>query len=791
MTSTLGIRIMAFLLLFVSTLDAQTMVQTIRGSVSEKGTQMPIPGAAVILEGSSPLVGTTTDLDGKFRLTAVPVGRPSIRISMVGYNAMRLSNIVLTSSKELVLNIELEPQIIVGKEVEIVAKIDKDKPLNELSVVSSRTFSVDEAQRYAGSFGDPARLVTSFAGVVAGNDQRNDIVVRGNSPLGILWRLEGIDIPSPNHFSGSGTSGGAVSALNTNLLANSDFSSGAFAAEYGNATSGAFDVKMRNGNNEKHEFTGQISFNGFEFGAEGPLGKKGKASYMASYRYSTLGAFDAVGIEFVKGGVPKYQDLNFKLNFPSKNGYTSIFGILGTSDIFFPGEADSLVWVDSPDDQQDLKNGSDIGVVGINHLTFLNSNNSLKITLAGTGNKFRTQVDSIAPNYSRIEDFRSSITENKLLLNAVLNSKLNQRFFLRSGIIASRMFYENDVRLFNPSLGKSESLINFNGSGDLLQAYSQLQIKASDKWTFNVGAHGVYFSINEKLSIEPRASVKFQAASNKSISLGYGRHSRVLPINIYLRETPMSDGSIARTNENLDFLMADHLVLGYDWLINENLRLKSEVYYQQLSKIGVQSGRSTSLSVVNFGSDFGDVIGPDSLVGSGSGENVGIELTLEKFFSKNYYFLITGSLYDSKYKGSDGIERNTAFNNQYAVNVLAGKEIPVGKDKQNTLIFSFRTVATGGMWTSPINVEASKLAGTEIRDDINANTKQLKEYLRTDIRIGFRRNKKRFSEEYGFDIQNIFNRQNVFSERFNPLTGNVTSNNQVGFFPMALYRITF
>ncbi|MFY8132794.1 MAG: carboxypeptidase regulatory-like domain-containing protein, partial [Bacteroidia bacterium] len=435
---------------------------------------MPIPGAAVILEGSSPLVGTTTDLDGKFRLTAVPVGRPSIRISMVGYNAMRLSNIVLTSSKELVLNIELEPQIIVGKEVEIVAKIDKDKPLNELSVVSSRTFSVDEAQRYAGSFGDPARLVTSFAGVVAGNDQRNDIVVRGNSPLGILWRLEGIDIPSPNHFSGSGTSGGAVSALNTNLLANSDFSSGAFAAEYGNATSGAFDVKMRNGNNEKHEFTGQISFNGFEFGAEGPLGKKGKASYMASYRYSTLGAFDAVGIEFVKGGVPKYQDLNFKLNFPHKNGYTSVFGILGTSDIFFPGEADSLVWVDSPDDQQDLKNGSDIGVVGINHLTFLNSNNSLKITLAGTGNKFRTQVDSIAPNYSRIEDFRSSITENKLLLNAVLNSKLNQRFFLRSGIIASRMFYENDVRLFNSSLGKSESLINFNGSGDLLQAYSQL-----------------------------------------------------------------------------------------------------------------------------------------------------------------------------------------------------------------------------------------------------------------------------------------------------------------------------
>jgi hypothetical protein len=210
-----------------------------------------------------------------------------------------------------------------------------------------------------------------------------------------------------------------------------------------------------------------------------------------------------------------------------------------------------------------------------------------------------------------------------------------------------------------------------------------------------------------------------------------------------------------------------------------------------LSKVGIQDGRSSSLSVLNFGSDFGDVIGPDSLVGKGTGENVGIELTLEKFFSNNYYFLITGSIYDSKYKGSDGVERNTAFNNQYALNVLAGKEIPVGKSKQNTLILSFRTVATGGMWTSPIDLQASQVAGTEVRVESQANLQQLKDYFRTDIRIGFRRNKKRFSEEYGFDIQNVFNRQNVFSERFNPLSGNILSNNQVGFFPMALYRITF
>ena len=318
-----------FLLIFFTglSLQAQEITQTIRGTVTDAATQQPIPGAAVILFGSNPIKGFMTDIDGNFRLENVSVGRPIVQISMVGYAPLKLSNLVLTSSKELILNISLEATFIQGNTVEIVAKIDKDKPLNELSSVSTRTFSVDEAQRYAGSFGDPARLSTSFAGVVAGNDQRNDIVVRGNSPLGVLWRLEGIDIPSPSHYSGSGTSGGAVSILNTNVLSNSDFSTGAFAAEYGNATSAAFDVKMRKGNNERHEFTGQVGFNGFEAGAEGPLSSNKKSSYLINYRYSTLGALNAVGLEFVEGGVPQYQDLSFKLDFQHKNGKTSLFGI--------------------------------------------------------------------------------------------------------------------------------------------------------------------------------------------------------------------------------------------------------------------------------------------------------------------------------------------------------------------------------------------------------------------------------------------------------------------------------
>ncbi|MEX1189685.1 MAG: TonB-dependent receptor [Bacteroidia bacterium] len=778
-------------LVLSQTLSAQQLTQTVRGAVVDYNTQQPIPGAIIILDGSNPILGTTSDFDGNFRLEKVPVGRPVIQVSMVGYSPIKLGSLVLTSSKELILNVALEAAFVQGKTVEIIAKVDKDKPLNELSAVSTRTFSVDEAQRYAGSFGDPARLSTSFAGVVAGNDQRNDIVVRGNSPLGVLWRLEGIDIPSPSHYSGSGTSGGAVSILNTNVLANSDFSTGAFAAEYGNATSAAFDVKMRSGNNEKHEFTGQIGFNGFEGGVEGPLSSNKKSSYLVNYRYSTLGAFDAVGLEFVQGGVPKYQDLSFKLDFQHKKGKTSLFGIAGTSDIHFTSEQDSLVWIDQPAKRQDLKNGSDLAVVGINHIQFLSSNTTLKISLAGTGSKFRTSIDSITSIYNAFPTFRSSITESKLLSTIVLNTKLGNRSVIRAGVIASKLFYNTDVRIYSPVLNQDVTLANSNGTGDLIQTYAQWHFKATEKLSLDLGLHALAFSINSKNSLEPRAALKYQVSGNQSISLGFGKHSRVLPLNVYLRETRISDDLSVQTNRNLDLLRSNHYVASYDWLINENLRLKFEAYYQDLYNVGIQDVRQTSLSVLNYGADFGDVIGPDSLVSKGTGSNKGIELTLEKFFSKNYYFLLTGSLFDSKYKGSDGIERNTAFNNKYAVNILAGKEIPVGKEKQNVLILSFRQVATGGMWSTPIDLDASRASGFAVTDDSRAFQEQLPAYMRTDIRIGFRRNKKRMTEEFGLDFQNLLNRKNVFSRSFNNISGTIENNYQVGIFPMGLYRITF
>ena len=89
----------------------------------------------------------------------------------------------------------------------IDGEAERGENINKMATVSARTFSVEETKRYAGSIDDPARMASSYAGVgvVDGN---NDLVIRGNSPRGMLWRMEGLEIPNPNHFSSQGASGG-------------------------------------------------------------------------------------------------------------------------------------------------------------------------------------------------------------------------------------------------------------------------------------------------------------------------------------------------------------------------------------------------------------------------------------------------------------------------------------------------------------------------------------------------------------------------------------------------------
>ena len=788
-----------FFIFFSLVFSQDDYTQTIRGTIVDKHSKVPLLGATVILSGYDPVLGTITDESGIFRLEKVPVGRHEIQVSYMGYHSLSLSNLLLTSGKELVLNIELEEKVFTAEEVVIKFKRRKDQPINEIAFVSARSFTVEETNRFAGSLRDPSRMVANYAGVMTASDSRNDIIIRGNSPMGLLWRLDGIDIPNPNHFGALGTTGGPISILNNNLLTNSDFFTGAFPAEYGNALAGAFDLKMRSGNNERGEYTGQIGLNGFEFGAEGPFSGKSGASYLASYRYSTLEVFNALGIDILSGSsIPQYQDLSFKIDVPgTKLGRFSLFGIGGLSYIELH---------DSKKDSSDFSFGlagtdtnfgSDMGVIGFSHLYFFDEKTRIKTHISISGSKSYTELDSLKfdsrGNFienSQYPFYRSIFSEIKYSFSTHVRSKFNAKNNLSSGIIFDIFQVDYIDSVYYHEDGKFRTWTDAKGNLGLIQAYSQWYYKFSNFFSFYSGLHFQQFTLNNSLVIEPRLGLKwmFGKKRDQSFNIGFGVHSQLQPMMSYFYQTlDTVNNTYFKTNEKLDFSRSNHLVLGYDYSISPNLRLKVETYYQKLYQIPVRENWK-EFSMLNAGDYFAIPV-VDSLLNEGTGHNYGIEFTFEKFLSKGYYFLLTTSLFDSKYKSYDGIQRNTAFNGNYVLNALGGYEFKLGE--YNVLTFDFKTVCAGGKRYVPIDLNESVLAGETKYDWDNAFKNKYDDYFRIDLRIGFKMNGKKFNQEWGINLQNVTNHKNIFQETFNPIINRIKTDYQQGFFPVMLYRIQF
>ncbi|MDC1431207.1 carboxypeptidase-like regulatory domain-containing protein, partial [Bacteroidia bacterium] len=437
---------LVLLILISNTLSAQNLTQTIRGTIVDEHTQMQLVGVLVEAYIDSTKSGAITDVDGKFKLKEMPIGRYVLNFSYLGYENTGVSQLEVTSTKETILNIEMMEKVTTTATIIVRARKDKSKTINQMVTVSGRTFSIEESQRYAGSRGDVARMAQNFAGVQGADDSRNDIVVRGNSPMGVLYRLEGVDIPNPNHFSTAGTTGGPVSMLNNNVLENSDFLSGAFPSEYGNATAAVFDLGMRKGNDEKYEFLGQVGFAGLEMLAEGPISKNSKASFLVDYRYSALGFFSLLGLQFGTGtAVPKYQDISFNLHFPDKKGSTKVFGVGGLSsvELFQSQEAGENLFRDA---QEDLSYTTNTGVLGISRFQKLGDNTFAKITLSADVSQTKTQLDTFATdaigniiNYSGL--YRDNSAQGKYALSAYVQHKFNARNNIKGGIRLYNYFF--------------------------------------------------------------------------------------------------------------------------------------------------------------------------------------------------------------------------------------------------------------------------------------------------------------------------------------------------------------
>ncbi|MBC7946837.1 MAG: TonB-dependent receptor [Chitinophagaceae bacterium] len=765
-----------------------TLTQTVKGAILDDQSGNYIANATITIEGKKDF-GAVSDSLGFFWLRDIPVGRQTLRISAMGYDEIFIRNVEVTSSKEVFIEVRLKERIRKLEEVVVKSGRSKSKSLNESALVSARQFSVDEAVRYAGTRNDPSRMAQNFAGVSGSNDARNDIIIRGNSPAGVLWRMEGIDIPNPNHYSTLGSTGGPVTILNTNTLKNSDFLTSAFPAQYGNAIAGVFDLRMRNGNSEKYEFLAQAGFNGFEGGVEGPLSCKNKSSFLVNYRYSLVAVIQRVGLDVGTGSAtPYYQDLNFKIHLPTRKlGVFNLFGLGGESNIKFGALDEDNLYSTNDGTLRDRNFNSLTGVIGLSHTFFFDQSTSGKLILAASafGSKYREEFyDSPKPDKTA---FFTRNTQIKYSVGYSINKKIDARNQLTAALVVdlNRLNLRNDYIPDGDSI--LSTLFDSKQNAALVKGSINFFHRFTDRLSTNLGLYSQHFSLNNSWSVEPRWNLKYQLKPAQSITFGLGLHSQTQPLEVYFYQSQNASGLTVLTNKDLGFVRSAHGVAGYDINLSSHLRVKAEVYGQYIWDAAVETN-STSFSMLNAGADF-YFPNKTSLRNRGEGYNYGVELTLERFLNKGFYFLLTSSAFQSKYMGSDGVWRNTAFNSNFAMNLLAGKEFRL--TAKTSFALDTKIAFAGGQRYTPFDISASYTAGYVVLKDQEAYGLQHPHYLRWDFKLSFNRNGPKATQKWYLDLQNLTNRDNIYVRTLNPRNGKTAVINQIGFFPNINYVVTF
>lgn len=773
--------VMLFLFCFVMNGFAQKPTQTIRGKVFDTDTETPLTGATVEILKTDPVLGIATDENGSFRFESIEVGRYELKVSYLGYETLIVTEILVESGKEIILELLLRQTEALIAEVVVKGERISSKAISPLSAY---TLTIEETLRFPATFYDPARLAMTFAGVTSDNDQSNGISIRGNSPNNMNWLLEGVEIVNPNHTNNAGTfsdrstqNGGGVIMLSSQLLSTSYFLTDAFPSKYGNSLSGVMDMRLRQGNSERYEFTAQAGLIGLDLAAEGPFSKNSNASFLVNYRYSTLGLLSAMGVDLGDEAI-SFQDLSFNISLPThKAGNFTLFGMGGMSENVFEAQRDSSTW-EFDKDRYDITFDSKMGAIGATHTLTVGSASVWKTVLAFSALE-NNRVANRLNDELVLENFDKDICkERKLAFSTVFNHKLNKNNRVDAGLNLTQPEYE----IFASTNGTTQTL-NGNGSGYLIQPFVNYETNPRDVLTINLGLRFQYFTFNESQSIEPRASLSFHLPKQQNLSLAYGLHSKLQLPQLYFAE--IEGGN---PNETLGFTRAHHFVLGYEKSFKQSFNLSGEIYYQSFFDVPVIDDPTSSFSALNLLEGFVT----DTLVNEGTGENYGIEISLSKNFTGDYFLLANGTYYESKYTSGDGIERDARYNGNYIFNLTGGKEFYWDKNKKNKVLgLNAHLIWRGGFRETPINVEASAAAEETVYIEEEAFSIQQPDYFRIDLRIYYKINKPGYTSTFALDIQNLTNAENTAFSYYDLQNEAVVAKNQLGLIPVLSYRATF
>lgn len=780
--------LVAFLCSVAAAALGQSPLQTLRGTARDRDTKQVLTGVSVRVEGTN--LGAVSDTNGVFTIPSVPVGRVRVSAQLMGYAPYLSEDVLLLSAKTLVLDIELAPGGVALGETLVTAHTNAFEPVNELSVVSARAITVEETDRVAAAVNDPGRAALSYSGVQKGEDEtENQIVVRGNAPTGILWRLEGIDIPNPNHFALIGSSGGGITAFSAQLLSRSDFLTGGMPAEYGNALSGVFDVRFRHGNDQRREYRAKIGILGIDFATEGPI-QKGRASYLVNYRYSTLGLLNSLGFNLVGERVSNgFQDLSFNLAFKSRDQRRTItvFGFGGASEEhYYPVEAPEERDPAIPDHWNDRLKPAKVGVLGSTCTWQLSGQSYLKAVVAFTGNDIRRISDTLDRSDVRFRYENQHFRDGRAVANLTYYKAFSHRLNIKTGLIAQQVFFDFFKQSFPRYIGDPlpvDGRVYVQGQGNTrqFQQYAQVQWHLAPRWTVQAGWHAMFLAANKRLAADPRFSAQFRPNERHRLSLAAGLYRKTMPLMAYY----VRDSLGKFLHQDLPFLQSAHFIGAWNWYALPGMRFTLEAYFQSLGKVPISPDPSERYWMLNFSEGFPEF----PVVAKGKGQNYGGEAALEQRFRKKWFFLLNGSLYRARFRLAEGPWYAARFDSRFSSAVTIGREFALSP--RDVLQIGGRWLLSGGFRYTPHDPVLSALYNRYIPLESAVNEGQHSAYRRLDARVAWRFNRRHTSGSLSLDIQNALNRANAYRVLYDPTNRLVFEDFRGELVPVLAFQIDF
>jgi hypothetical protein len=717
-------------------------VGSISGMVMDYRTEQPLSGANIVLSGS--ILGSSSNGSGKFVIEKVPVGSYTVEVYYIGYDPLKKTDVIVKSGQVIALKLPLKASILQGEIMEVRGGYFQKRDEQPVSTV---TISSEEIRRAPGSAGDVSRIMMVMPSTAKVNDQSNSLIVRGGSPMENGFYIDNIEVPNINHFPTQGASGGPIGLVNVDFIRDVTFSAGGFPAYYGDRLSSVMDISFREGNRKAYQATMDLHMAGFGAGAEGPLINE-NGSWLFSARRSYLDLLvDAIG----SGVAPCYSDYQGKVVYDIHQNHQIMFlGLVGL-DQYRSSREDVL------EKGVFVYGNYDIAAqtYGINWRALWHdvgySNTSFSYTSQRySGNTYETK--------SEIQLLKNKSTEDEYKLRTVnhFNMYKNVQMVLGLDWKHLRYHYDHYFAEYTDALGQATPAMTYEKqiSANKLGGFASCIVRPSANLSATVGLRADYFDYNRQMQYSPSAAVTYRISEGTALNASAGRYSQNLPLVLLGQKEEY---------KKLQNISAFHYVLGLDHLITDNTKLSLEAYLKPYQNFPINPTQPSLFLIDELYYRYGFFFNHEQLVDKGKARTYGIELYVQKKLAENFYGLIGGSYFRSRYQDLNKIWHDRVFDNRLLFSIEGGYKY------NRKWEFSLRWIYAGGAPYTPFDDVASSTMNRGILDESRINEVRYPDYHSLNIRMDRRFF---FNNSYMIlyvSVWNAYNRKNIAGYDWNEI----------------------